>query len=147
MANGGLPPGATLVSGTVPDQQASNGGLPPGATLVSGTVPSAEPASGTTGLAGFANKIGEGGAESARDIYGVAKSMVPGGSAETGALQTVWNNLPPVQLADSVKPNSAADPCLRTVSVEGASISDCITAVERSGKATFIESFPDHSNR
>ena len=62
MANGGLPPGATLVSGTVPDQQASNGGLPPGATLVSGTVPSAEPASGTTGVAGALNKIGEFGA-------------------------------------------------------------------------------------
>lgn len=60
----GLPPGATLVSGTVPDQQASSGGLPPGATLVSGNVPppAAPPAPGTTGVEGALNKIGEFGA-------------------------------------------------------------------------------------
>lgn len=134
MANGGLPPGATLVSGTVPDQQASNGGLPPGATLVSGTVPSAEPASGTTGLAGFANKIGEGGAESARDIYGVAKSMVPGGSAETGALKTVWNSLPPVQLADSVRQTLPLIHAYEKARSGGAPISDALTAVNEAAK-------------
>jgi ElaB/YqjD/DUF883 family membrane-anchored ribosome-binding protein len=47
MANGGLPPGATLVSGEVPSQPtdaSTTAGLPPGATLVSGTVPQATPA-------------------------------------------------------------------------------------------------------
>ena len=69
MANNGLPPGATLVSGTVPDvadatdsQSSTAGRLPPGATLVSGTVPPAPPAPGTTGIAGAANKVGEFGA-------------------------------------------------------------------------------------
>lgn len=53
MANSGLPPGATLVSGSLPSQpadvatpdtsvaQSSTPGLPPGAKLVSGTVPTA----------------------------------------------------------------------------------------------------------
>jgi hypothetical protein len=58
MANNGLPPGATLVSGSLPPaadvptsdtpvSQSSTPGLPPGATLVSGTVPTAAPAAPT----------------------------------------------------------------------------------------------------
>lgn len=139
MANNGLPPGATLVSGSLPDQPASSGGLPPGATLVSGDVP----APGTTGVSGFLNKVGEGGAEAARDIYGVVKpmaergaaSMIPGAPLVQAAqdiprtAKTIWNNLPPVQLADSVKQILPLVDAYEKSRSSGASISDSIHAV------------------
>ena len=125
MPNNGLPPGATLVSGSLPDQPTSSGGLPPGATLVSGDVP----APGTTGVTGFLNKVGEGGAEAASDIYGVAKNLVPGGSAETNTLKTVWNSLPPVQLADSVKQILPLVDTYEKSRANGKSVSDSIKAV------------------
>jgi hypothetical protein len=92
------------------------------------------PAPGTTGFTGFLNKIGEGGAEAARDIYGVAKSMVPGGPAETGALKTIWNNLPPVQLADSVKQTLPLIHAYETARSSGASMSDALTKVNETAK-------------
>jgi hypothetical protein len=77
MANNGLPPGATLVSGALPSQPAdaaaadtsaaqpsTAAGLPPGATLVSGTVPPAAPASDTGFLAA-----------AKRDTVGAVSSM------------------------------------------------------------------------
>src|SRR5579864_424415 len=141
MANNGLPPGATLVSGSLPstadaaDSQSSTAaGLPPGATLVSGTVPPPAAAPGTTGVSGFLNKVGEGGAEAAHDIYGVAKSMVPGGSAETGAASTVWNNLPPVELANSVKQTLPLIHAYESARSKGAPISAALTAVNDAAK-------------
>jgi hypothetical protein len=94
----------------------------------------ATPAPGTTGVGRFVNQIGEGGAEAAKDIYGVAKGMVPGGTAETGALKTVWNNLPPVQLADSVKQTLPLFHAYEQARSKGASISDALTAVNEAAK-------------
>lgn len=89
----------------------------------------APPAPGTTGVTGFLNKVGEGGAEAAHDIYGVAKAAIPGGPAETGALKTVWNSLPPVQLADSVKQILPMVDAYEKARAKGAPISDAIKAV------------------
>ena len=92
------------------------------------------PAPGTTGVGRFVNQIGEGGAEASRDIYGVAKGMVPGGPAEAGALQTVWNNLPPVQLADSVKQTLPLIHAYEQSRSKGASISDSLAAANEAAK-------------
>jgi hypothetical protein len=101
------------------------------ATPIPGAV-SAAP--GTTGVSGFLNKVGEGGAEAAHDIYGVAKSMVPGGAAETGAAKTVWNNLPPVELVDSVKQTLPLIHAYEQSRSSGASISDSLTAANEAAK-------------
>jgi len=139
MANNGLPPGATLVSGSLPSQsadvsapdtsvsQSSTPRLPPGATLVSGAVP---PPSSPS----FPSEVGTGLGEAVRDIYGVGKGMVPGGPAETGTLKTIWNNLPPVQLADSVKQILPLVNAYEQKRASGASISDSLNAVNETAK-------------
>jgi hypothetical protein len=91
-------------------------------------------APGTTGVSGFLNKVGEGGAEAASDIYGAVKGMVPGGAAETGAAKTVWNNLPPVQLADSVKQTLPLIHAYEQSRSKGASISDSLASVNEAAK-------------
>jgi hypothetical protein len=140
--NTGLPPGATLVSGTVPDQQASSGGLPPGATLVSGDVPESTPAPGTTGILRQINQVGEAGAEAYGDL-GVergATGLIPGmplvhaAQDIPGVAKTVWNNLPPVQLADSVKQILPLVDAYEKSRASGASIMDSIHAVNETAK-------------
>ena len=106
------------------------------------------PVPGTTGVTGFLNKVGEGGAEAARDIYGVVKpmatdaaiSMIPGGLGYEAIKQapavakTIWNNLPPVQLADSVKQILPLVDTYEKSRASGASISDAIHAVNETAK-------------
>ena len=141
MANNGLPPGATRVSGSLPPavdastpdtsvSQTSASRLPPGATLVSGAVP---PASAPT-EPGFLGKVGAGLGEAAGDIYGAVKGMVPGGAAEAGAAKTVWNNLPPVELADSVKQTLPLIHAYEQARSGGAPISAALTAVNEAAK-------------
>ena len=62
------------------------------------------------------------------------KGMVPGGSAETNALKTVWDNLPPVQLADSVKQILPLVDTYEKARAKGAPISDAINAVNEAAK-------------
>lgn len=88
------------------------------------------PVPGTTGITGFLNKVGEGGAEAARDIYGVAKSMVPGGGAETGALKTIWDSLPPVQLTNAIQQTLPVINAYEKARSSGASIPDAIKATD-----------------
>jgi len=70
----------------------------------------------------------------AREYAGQAwdrlKGMVPGGPAESGALQTIWNNLPPVQLADSIKQSLPILDAYEKARSSGASISDSIKATD-----------------
>jgi len=92
------------------------------------------PAPGTTGVFGFLNQVGVGGAEAMHDIWGVAKGMIPGGPAETGVLKTIWNNLPPVQLADSVKQTLPLIHTYEQARSSGASMSDALTKVNETAK-------------
>ena len=101
---------------------------------VSTAAPVAPPAPGTTGVSGFLNQVGEGGREAMHDIYGVAKGMVPGGPAETGVIKTIWNNLPPVQLVDSVKQTLPLIHTYETARSNGASMSDALTQVNETAK-------------
>jgi len=109
------------------DPLAAIGGIPD-TTTASVSAPSA------TGVSGFLTKVGEGGAEAARDIYGAVKGMVPGGAAEAGAAKTVWNNLPPVELADSVKQTLPLIHAYEQARSGGAPISAALTAVNEAAK-------------
>lgn len=147
----GLPDGAVLKPVGVAAQTTLDPsqiqGLPAGAILkpmdgASDTSASA-PAPGTTGISGFLNQVGEGGAEAARDIYGVVKplaeravtSMIPGAPLAQavqdapGVAKTVWNSLPPVQLADSVKQILPLVDTYEKARANGKPISDAISAV------------------
>jgi len=117
--------------GGIPDQQVS-----------------ASPAPGTTGVAGFLNKVGEGGAEAAKDIYGVAKGVlsnaavaaIPGGPTYQAVTEgpavakSIWNQLPPVQLADSVKQILPLVDAYEKSRSSGASVGDSIHAVNEAAK-------------
>lgn len=140
----GLPAGAVVTPISSASQSAPDfsqvQGLPAGAVVTpitsdtSAAPDTSTPAPGTTGVAGFLNKIGEGTAEGARDIYGVVKGMVPGGNAETGAAKTIWSQLPPVQLADSVKQILPLVQTYEKSRAGGASVSDSIAAVNETAK-------------
>jgi hypothetical protein len=126
-----LPPGAVSLPNqpTPPTQstQPQYSDLPAGAVSLPDQQAPAAPA---TGALRFVNQIGEGAAEGARDIWGVAKNMIPGGAAETGALKTVWNNLPPVQLTDAIKQVLPVLHVYEQKRASGASISDSIKATD-----------------
>jgi len=151
----GLPDGAVLKpigSAQTAVDPSQIQGLPAGAVLkpIAGIddTTSSSPAPGTTGVSGFLNKVGEGGAEAARDIYSAVKplaeraatSMIPGmplvqaAQDLPGVAKTIWDNLPPVQLADSVKQILPLVDAYEKARAKGAPISDAINAVNDAAK-------------
>jgi hypothetical protein len=141
-----LPPGATAATqgasqdtGSSTTQQFS---LPPGATPVDSSVP----APGTTGVSGFLNKVGEGGAEAASDIWGAvkntAKILIPGSPEGLAAAKGIWHSLPPVELADSVKQTLPLIHAYETARASGSSISDALTATNEAAKQHMSNIYP-----
>ena len=77
--------------------------------------------------------VGSGVVAGLGDVGRVALGMVPGGPAETGILKSVWDNLPPVKLANSVKQTLPLIDAYEKSRASGASISDSIKAANDTG--------------
>ena len=138
----GLPAGAVLkpISPTpVADDPSQVQGLPAGAVLKPMGSAGADTSTASTQtqpapdyltktedfIHNTAQGVGEG---IVKDVWPAVKNMVPGGPAETAALRTVWNNLPPVQLAQQTEQILPVIDAYEKARSGGASITDAIKA-------------------
>ena len=85
----------------------------------------------------FVHSAAQGVGDAAKDVWGVAKGMVPGGPAETGAVKSIWSQLPPVQLLDATKQVLPLINVYEKARAGGASVPDAIKASDAVARQHF----------
>lgn len=96
--------------------------------------PISSPPTFTSPVAQFAGKIGDAARDTAGDIAGAVKNMIPTSPLDTRMAQSVWNNLPPVELADAVKQTLPLIHAYETSRSGGASIGDALKVVDSTAR-------------